>query len=66
MKPFLEAYRPEIIAMGGNISNAGHLFIPKFRESIEAYTGSPISIEVSILIEDAAIIGSAKLFNPIF
>lgn len=66
MMPFLEAYRPEIIVMGGNISNAGHLFIPKLKESIEGHTGLPINIEVSILMEHAAIIGSAKLFNPIF
>lgn len=66
MMPFIETYRPEIIVMGGNISNAGHLFIPTLKNVIETHTSLPINIEISTLMENAAIIGSAKLFDPTF
>ncbi len=65
MLPFLQKYQPELIVMGGNISNAGHLFIPVLKQAI-VNAGLDIDIEVSTLMEDAAIIGSAKLFNPDF
>ncbi|WP_341217101.1 ROK family protein [uncultured Wocania sp.] len=66
MIPFLKTYEPELIIMGGNISNAGHLFIPTLKKIITEATGLNIGIEISSLMEDAAIIGSAKLFNPTF
>jgi glucokinase len=51
--------------MGGNISNAGNLFIPALKQVIMG-AGLAVDIEISTLMEDAAIIGSAKLFNSNF
>ena len=65
MVPFLQKYQPELIVMGGNVSNAGNLFIPSLKQVI-AEAGLNIGIETSFLMEDAAIMGSAKLFNPTF
>lgn len=65
MIPFLQKYQPELIVMGGNISNAGNLFIPALKQVITD-AGLKVDIEISTLMEDAAIIGSAKLFNPDF
>ncbi len=65
MVPFLQKFQPELIVMGGNVSNAGNLFIPSLKQVI-AEAGLDIGIETSFLMEDAAIMGSAKLFNPAF
>ena len=65
MVPFLQKYKPELIVMGGNISNAGNHFIPALEQVIRD-SGLNVGIEISTLMEDAAIIGSAKLFNPDF
>ena len=63
--PFLKKYKPEVIVMGGNIANAGQLFIPSLKEVISE-AGIELDIETSSLMEDAAIMGSAKLFSPLF
>lgn len=65
MMPFLKEYQPELIVMGGNISNAGNLFIPALKQVISD-ADLDVDIEISTLMENAAIIGSAKLFNPNF
>lgn len=65
MIPFLQKYQPELIVMGGNISNAGNLFFPALKQVI-ADADLDMDFETSTLMEDAAIIGSAKLFNPDF
>lgn len=65
MLPFLKQYRPELIVLGGNISKASNQFLPVLRKSIWA-SGLKIEFEISELMEDAAIIGSAKLFDRDF
>lgn len=65
MIPFLLEYRPQIIVLGGNISNASKFFLPTIIDKIQE-AGLDIGFEISDLMEDAAIIGSAKLFEPQF
>ncbi|PIF00719.1 MAG: transcriptional regulator [Maribacter sp.] len=61
MAPFLKKFQAEIIVMGGNISKASDLFLPKLKSDLQK-KGLQLGFEVSPLMEDAAIIGSAKLF----
>ena len=61
MIPFVKKFQAEIIVMGGNISKASDLFLPKLKNDLEK-AGLQLEFEVSPLLEDAAIIGSAKLF----
>ena len=63
--PYLKKFRPEIIVMGGNISKASDLFLPAFKSELQK-AGLKVDFEVSTLMEDAAIIGSAKLFDATF
>lgn len=65
MLPFLKQYRPELIVLGGNISKASDLFLPVLSKKIQD-AGLKIEFEVSRLMEDAAILGSAKLFDADF
>ena len=65
MIPFMKKFQPGIIVMGGNISKASHLFLPSFKNKLQK-AGLQVDFEISTLMEDAAIIGSAKLFDPIF
>ncbi|EAR02945.1 ROK family protein [Maribacter sp. HTCC2170] len=65
MMPFIERFKADIIVMGGNISKASELFLPTFEKKMLDY-GSRVEIEISNLMEDAAILGSAKLFDPVF
>ncbi len=65
MLPFLKRYQPELIVLGGKISKAKKMFLPVLKEKIQD-AGLKVEFEISELMEDAAIIGSAKLFNPEF
>lgn len=65
MIPFLKEYSPQLIILGGNISKADKLFLPTLKNKIQE-SGLEIDFEISELMEDAAIIGSAKMFDPIF
>ncbi|MDO5978242.1 ROK family protein [Flavivirga spongiicola] len=65
MIPFIQKYEPQLIVVGGNISKASNLFIPTLNQVVKA-AGLDVRIEISTLMEDAAIIGSAKLFNVEF
>ena len=65
MLPFLKTYRPDLIILGGNVSKASTFFLPTLKNSIQA-AGLDIDFELSDLLEDAAIIGSAKLFDSDF
>ncbi|WP_373518148.1 ROK family protein [Pricia sp.] len=65
MLPFLKQYRPELMVLGGNISKASDLFLPALSIKIQN-SGLKIEFEISQLMEDAAIIGSAKLFDADF
>jgi glucokinase len=63
--PFLKDYRPDMIILGGNVSHASKFFLPVLREHIRD-VGVQIAFEISDLMEEAAIMGSAKLYDPIF
>jgi glucokinase len=65
MLPFLEDYRPDMIILGGNVSNAGQFFLPVLRQHIQK-AGLQVVLEISDLLEEAAIVGSAKLYDPVF
>lgn len=63
--PFLKDYQPQLIVLGGNISNASRFFLPTLENKIQE-AGLNVDFEISEVLEDAAIIGSAKLFNTHF
>ncbi len=63
--PFLKTYQPDLIVMGGNISNASDLFLPVTKEDLKN-EGLDTKFIISSLMEEAAIIGSARLFEPDF
>ncbi|MBT8308357.1 MAG: ROK family protein [Maribacter sp.] len=65
MIPYLIKFKPEIIVMGGNISKASKLFLPAFKSELRK-AGLRVDFEISTLMEDAAIIGSSRLFDPSF
>lgn len=65
MIPFLMKFQPEIMVIGGNISRASDFFLSIIKEKIRK-AGINIDFEISEAPEDAAIIGSAKLFKPEF
>lgn len=65
MIPFLLRFKPDLIILGGNISKAQNFFLPTLMSKIRD-TGLHMEFRISELMEDAAIIGSAKLFEPNF
>lgn len=65
MIPFMKKFQPGIIVMGGNISKASNLFLPALKNELKK-AGLQVDFEISTLMEDAAIIGSARLFEPSF
>lgn len=65
MIPYIREFNAEIIVMGGNISKANELFLTVFKDVL-IKTGVQVEIEISTLMEDAGIIGSARLFEPNF
>ena len=65
MLPFLHKYQPDCIILGGNVSLAHAFFLPVLKQKIKE-AGINTQIEISTLMEDAAIIGSAKLFDSNF
>ena len=65
MIPFMKKYRPDLIILGGNVSRASDFFLPTLRDKIKN-AGFNTAFEISSLMEDAAIIGGAKLFLPNF
>lgn len=65
MIPFLQQYQPDLIILGGNVSLAHEFFLPTMKQKIEE-AGLETGFELSGLMEDAAIIGSAKLFDAHF
>lgn len=63
--PFLQMFRPELVVLGGNISHASTFFLPSLKSGVLA-AGLDIRFEVSLLMEEAAILGSAQLFDAYF
>lgn len=65
MMPIINQYHPELIVMGGNISNAHQRFLPQVKSLLKEQEVE-VDFSISTLMEDAAIIGSARLFEPAF
>ena len=65
MIPYLKTYQPELIILGGNVSNASDFFLPTLKNKINE-AGLNVNFEISSLMEEGAIIGSAKLFDSHF
>jgi len=65
MLPFLLDFKPDLIILGGNVSLAHKFFLPILKQKIKE-AGLNVHFEISELMEDAAIIGSAKLFDSNF
>jgi glucokinase len=61
LKRFIETDRPEVIVLGGNVSNAFHYFKDELLKEL-ANTGVYTALYLSTLKEDAALIGAASLW----
>ena len=62
---WMKKFGANTLVIGGNISASYNLFGPNF-EMMLREQGIDISVYISELMEDAALIGSAKLFNENF
>jgi len=65
LTPYLRKFSAESIVVGGNISKA----LPYFKDKLnDNFMKAEIDIEIipSVLLEQAAIIGSAQLFDPFY
>ena len=65
LKPYITKFEPQVIVMGGNISKAGDFFLPKCSKLLEQL-GMKVDIKVSEIGEEAAVLGSAQLFDSAF
>ncbi len=65
LKPLIENFGVEVLVIGGNISNAFHLFGPNLQDYFTK-NGVLSSIEISELKETASMIGSAVLADDDF
>jgi len=65
LAPWLKKFSADVIVFGGNISFAYDLFGPALRNSLKLLCPD-IAIEVSLLGENAAMIGAARLFDDDF
>ncbi len=63
--PVLSRFRAETLVIGGNITGAYHLFGDHFEQSLQRL-GVKITVGLSELKEDAALIGSARLLDENF
>lgn len=60
--PWIEKFEPGILVAGGSISKSHYLFLPSLQREVFK-KGIKTEIRISELWEDAAVIGSANLFN---
>jgi glucokinase len=65
LTPWLQKFQPEVLVIGGNISKAFDLFYPAMDRSLSD-AGITLRVEVSALMEEAALIGSARLLDENF
>ncbi len=65
LAPWLKRFGAEVLVTGGNISNAGELFIETLQQSLAGEHCSA-RIEMSELKEEAALLGGAFLFDDDF
>lgn len=63
--PWLNRFQADILVMGGNISLAFSQFEQVFKQKLSA-EGISVKVAVSSLMEDAAMVGAARLFEPEF
>jgi glucokinase len=63
--PWLKKFKAGVLVIGGNISGAYNLFGNHFENSLSKQ-GIQIAVKISELKEDAALIGSARLFDDNF
>ena len=62
MSPIISKYQPDVIIMGGNVSLAGDYFIPELKNELKN-RNLDTNFVVSTLMEEAALLGSARLFE---
>lgn len=65
LSPWLKGFGAEVLVIGGNISNAGNLFLGELQQSFND-DNCIIRVGLSELKEDAALLGSAFLFDDNF
>lgn len=65
MIPQIKQFKPELIILGGNISNTSCYFLEAVEAGFKAQD-LKVKFHVSTSGEEAAIVGSAQLFNPLF
>ena len=65
LSPLIQKFRAELLVIGGNVSAAYDLFGTALEESLRKQQ-IRVAIEVSALKEDAALIGSTRLFQDQF
>ena len=63
--PWLKKFGADVLVIGGNIAGSYHLFGPDFENALSA-NGVETKIKLSTLKEDAAIIGSARMLDPVY
>ncbi|GCC51633.1 ROK family protein [Chryseotalea sanaruensis] len=62
LKDFIQKENPELIIMGGNISQAASLFLPQVMANLSQH-GIAVTIVCAALGEEAALLGAANLFQ---
>ena len=65
LRPLMQKFRAELLVIGGNVSAAYDLFGTALEESLRKQQIG-VAIEVSALKEEAALIGSTRLFQDQF
>lgn len=65
LAPWIKKFSAEQIVIGGNIAGSFHIFGDALIKSLSNHSAE-IPVSLSILKEDAAIIGSARLIDDIF
>jgi glucokinase len=63
LSPWLKKFDAGVLVIGGNIAGAYNLFGPSFEKALRE-NGVNTEIKLSVLKEDAAIIGSARMIEP--
>jgi glucokinase len=65
MSSIIRKYQPDVIIMGGNVSLAADYFIPEVKNELQN-RDLDTNFVVSTLMEEAALLGSARLFETHF
>ena len=63
--PWLNKFKAEALVIGGNVTGAYNLFGNHFEKALRIHNINT-AIHISDHMEDAAIIGSARMFDPVF